>query len=98
MTTFGTTGRVRPKAGNGLRAAGRRFLGDVAARYLALRRRLADMLMRGDRDYALLSALSQEIGRMRQRIRTDLQRRRRRRTRHAAADVAKLVAPGEQSP
>jgi hypothetical protein len=46
------------------------------------------MLMRGDRDYAMLSALSQEIGRMRQRIRADIQRRRDERKRRKAARKA----------
>lgn len=75
----------------GIRATGARLLGGVAQQYRALKRRLADMLMRGDRDYAMLSALSQEIGRMRQRIRADLQRRRDERKRRKAA---KTAAPG----
>jgi hypothetical protein len=43
-------------------------------------RRIPDMLMRGDRDYSILSALSQEIGRIRQRIRADLREGRNKRT------------------
>ena len=46
------------------------------------------MLMRGDRDYAMLSALSQEIGRMRQKIRADLQLRREQRKKRTAARTA----------
>ncbi len=67
-----------------LRAAGHRLFGDIAGSYRTIKRRLAEMLMRGDRDYATLSALSQEIGRMRQKDRADLQRRRdeRNRKRH----------------
>jgi hypothetical protein len=34
------------------------------------------MLARGDRDYSTLTALSQEIGRMRRKIRQKLERRR----------------------
>lgn len=60
---------------------GARLLG----RYRALKRRIVDMLMRGDRDYSMLSALSQEIGRMRQSIRADLQRRRDQRRQRKAA-------------
>ncbi len=93
---------TRPKArGKGFRAAGKDLLGGVAARYRLIKRRLADMLLRGDRNYAMLSALSQEIGRMRQRIRTDLQRRRDERKRKCAAKrppvlpVARGKAVGE---
>jgi hypothetical protein len=74
MTTV--AGINRPGRGQRLRAAGQRLFGDIAGRYRTMKRRLAEMLMRGDRDYATLSALSQEIGRMRQKIRVDLQRRR----------------------
>lgn len=85
--------RPRPKRGEGLRAAGKSLIGGVAARYRAIRRRLADMLLRGDRDYAMLSALSQEIGRMRQRIRADLQRGRDERKRKGTADKTPAVPP-----
>jgi len=74
MTTV--EGIDRPGRGQRLRVAGQRLLGDIAGRYRTMKRRLAEMLMRGDRDYATLSALSQEIGRMRQKIRADLERRR----------------------
>jgi hypothetical protein len=79
MTTV--EGTDRPGRGQRLRAAAHRLLGDIAGRYRTMKRRLAEMLMRGDRDYATLSALSQEIGRMRQKIRSDLRRRRDERTR-----------------
>lgn len=78
----------RPQAESGhgaMRGLGAKLFGGLAGRYRALRRRLADMLGRGDRDYATLSALSQEIGRMRQKIRADLERRRAERGRRKAA-------------
>ncbi len=81
------------ESGGGFRAAGRRLFGGVAGRYRALKRRLADMLMRGDRDYAMLSALSQEIGRMRQAIRADLQRRRDERRRGGAPKKPPAALP-----
>lgn len=81
----------RPGSGQG--KGGFRTSG-VAGHYRALKRRLANMLMRGDRDYAMLSALSQEIGRMRQRIRADLQRHRDERKRRKAA---KKATPGSHS-
>lgn len=86
MTVMQVMNKPRPDQGSGgFRAKGARLLGGVAQQYRALKRRLAEMLMRGDRDYAVLSALSQELGRMRQRIRADLQRRRdERKRRHAA--------------
>lgn len=56
----------------------------LAGRYRALKRRIRDMLMRGDRDYSILSALSQELGRIRQRIRADLQEGRDERRRRTA--------------
>jgi hypothetical protein len=87
----------RPGSGQGkggFRTTGTRLFGGVAGHYRALKRRLADMLMRGDRDYAMLSALSREIGRMRQRIRADLQRRRDERKRRKAA---KKATPGSHS-
>lgn len=87
MSVQQAIGKQRPDQG-GLRATGARLLGGVAGQYRALKRRLADMLMRGDRDYAMLSALSQELGRMRQRIREDLQRRRDERRRRKAAKTA----------
>jgi hypothetical protein len=53
-----------PQHGSGgFREKGAKFFGGIAGRYRDLKRRLADMLMRGDRDYAMLSALSQEVGR-----------------------------------
>lgn len=71
MATVKAMEKPRPDQGSGsLRVSGARLFG----RYRALKRRIVDMLMRGDRDYSMLSALSQEIGRMRQRIRADLQR------------------------
>ncbi len=89
MPVMQAMGKPRPDQGsNGFRAKGARLLGGLAGQYRALKRRLADMLMRGDRDYAMLSALSQEIGRMRQRIRADLQRRRDERKRRKAARTA----------
>ncbi|MBP0441176.1 hypothetical protein [Tianweitania sediminis] len=69
-------GTERSGRGQRLRVAGQRLFGDVADHYRTMKRRLAEMLMRGDRDCATLSAISQEIGRMRQKIRADLQRRR----------------------
>lgn len=60
----------------------------LAARYRALKRRIRDMLMRGDRDYSILSALSQEIGRIRQRIRADLREGRDKRVLERAARKA----------
>ena len=81
--------RPRPeRGGRRLRAAGARLFGGLAGRYRALKRRLADMLMRGDRDYAMLSALTQEIGRMRQRIRAEMQARRDKRKRKGGARKA----------
>jgi hypothetical protein len=68
----------RPRQDRGrqkIRFAGARLFGGVAGRYRAIKRRLADMLMRGDRDYAMVSALSQEIGRIHQKIRADLEHR-----------------------
>ena len=52
------------------------MFGALAGKYRSLRQRLADLLHRGDRDYGRLSALSQEIGRIRQSIRLELERRR----------------------
>ena len=60
MTAMQVMEKPRPdQGGGGFRATGARLLGGVARQYRALKRRLADMLMRGDRDYAMLSALSQ---------------------------------------
>lgn len=56
-------------------AKGKKLFGDIAERYRQLKLRLADRLLRGDKDYASLSAISQEIGRIRQRIRNDIARR-----------------------
>jgi hypothetical protein len=54
--------------------------GGFARGYRALQRRLSDALGRGDPDYSALTALAQEIGRLRLRIRRRLERRLRRRT------------------
>ncbi|MEP9386136.1 hypothetical protein [Mesorhizobium sp. KR9-304] len=92
MTAMQAKETPRPDQGSsGLRATGARLFGSVAGQYRALKWRLGDMLMRGDRDYAMLSALSQEIGRMRHKIRADLQRRRDERKRRMAA---KKKTPG----
>jgi hypothetical protein len=97
MTTV--EGIDRPGRGQCLRAAGQRLFGDIAGRYRAMKRCLAEMLMRGDRGYATLSALSQEIGRMRQQIRADLKRRRdernRKRQQRKATRSALLVHRGD---
>jgi hypothetical protein len=69
----------------GMRQLGATLFGGLNGHYRALRKRLSDMLGRGDRDYATLSALSQEIGRMRQKIRADLEQRRAERKRRKAA-------------
>lgn len=82
--------RSQRSSGSTSRAARPRLFGGIAERYRALKRRLADMLVRGDRDYAVLSALSQEIGRIRQKIRADLQRRRAERKRRKAGKKATL--------
>jgi len=59
-------------------------------------RRLADMPPKGDRDSAMPSALSQEIGRMRQRIRADIQHRRdQRKRREAAKEVTAALNGGK---
>jgi|LNFM01.2.fsa_nt_gb hypothetical protein len=92
MTTVEEMGR--PRRGQRLRVAGQRLFGDIAGRYRTIKRRLAEMLMRGDRDYATLSALSQEIGGMRQKIRADLQRRREQRKRRSAANKVTLATLG----
>ncbi len=55
---------------------GAKLLGGLARRYRAIRKRLSEMLGRGDTDYATMSSLSQEIGRMRQMVRNDLEQRR----------------------
>jgi hypothetical protein len=62
--------------GQTARGAGAKPSGGLVGRYRALRERLSDMLARGDRDYSALTALSQEIGRMRRKIREKLERRR----------------------
>jgi hypothetical protein len=64
------------RAGGRPRGAGAKPCGGFVGRYEALRERLSDMLGRGDRDYSTLTALSQEIGRMRRKIRQNLERRR----------------------
>jgi hypothetical protein len=53
----------------------RRVRRSCAERYRSLKRRIDDLLGRGDRDYSTLTALSQEIGGMRRRIREGLHRR-----------------------
>jgi len=86
MTAVREMEKSRPGRGRGgLYAAGSKLLGGIAGQYAALKRRLGEMLMRGDRDYAKMSELSQEIGRMRQRIRTELHRRREERKQREAA-------------
>jgi hypothetical protein len=82
------TPRPERSSGGAVRAPRPRLFAGIAEQYRALKRRLADMLVRGDRDYALLSALSQEIGKMRQKIRADLQLRRAERKRRKAAKKA----------
>jgi len=64
---------------------GAKLIGNLYARYRELRKRIASMLGRGDRDYGTLTALSQEIGCMRQKVRDELQRRRWERQRQNAA-------------
>lgn len=54
-------------------------LAGIVRRYRTLRRKLGELLGRGEQDYARLSAMSQEIGSIRQKIRDDLARRRARR-------------------
>lgn len=85
-------GMERPRRGQRLRAAGQRLFADIAGRYRTMKGRLAEMLLRGDRDYATLSALSQEIGRMRQKIRADLQRLRDERNRKRQQKKARRSA------
>lgn len=60
---------------------GHRLLGHIASCYWTMMRRLAERLTRGERDDARPSALSQKIGRVRQKIRADLRRRPDERTR-----------------
>lgn len=96
MTTV--AGGEPPGSGHRLRATGHRLFGDIAGRYRTMKRRLAEMLMRGDRDYATLSALSQEIGKIRQKIRADLQKiradlRRRRDARKSKSAANKASLP-----
>jgi hypothetical protein len=87
-------GMDRPERGQRLRAVGQRLFGDIAGRYRTMKRRLAEMLIRGDRDYASLTALSQDIGRMRQKIRADLRLRREERKRRSAANKSTLTKLG----
>lgn len=54
-------------------------LAAIVRRYRTLRRKLGELLGRGERDYGRITALSQEIGSIRQKIRDDLARRRARR-------------------
>ena len=66
----------------------------LAGRYMALRKRLSEMLGRGDRDYSALTALSQEIGRIRPMIRQELERRRQqRKERRDGQDAARIRQP-----
>lgn len=65
-----------PQKRRGLSA---KLFGGLVGRYRAIRKRLSEMLGRGDPDYATMSGLSQEIGRMRQMIRKDREQRRRER-------------------
>lgn len=58
------------RQGEGKRQSlGAKLLVGLAGRYRAIRKRLSELLGRGDPDYATMSSLSQEIGRMRQAIR-----------------------------
>lgn len=87
--------QARPQGGDSsseLRGPGKRLLDEVASRYRALGHRLAELIGRGDRDYAKLSQLSQEIGRIRQSIRADIERRRMERKRRNAAKQASQEA------
>ncbi len=54
-------------------------LAAIVRRYRTLRRKLGELLGRGEQDYGRITALSQEIGSIRQKIRDDLARRRARR-------------------
>ena len=93
MANVGPMGRPRQDRGRDrIRSAGARLLGEVAGRYRTLKRRPADMLRRGDRDYATVSALSQEIGRIRQKIRADLERRREERRLRSGTSKSKGLA------
>jgi hypothetical protein len=58
------------------RYVGAGLLQILAGRCRNVRLHLAKMIGRGDRDYEKLSVLSQEIGRIRQEVRQDLERRR----------------------
>lgn len=81
----------RGRGSGGFRPRRAGLWGGLTEQYRSLKRRLADLLSRGDRDYAMLSALSQEVGRIRQKIRADLQRRRDER---ASRKAAKKATPG----
>jgi predicted RNase H-like nuclease (RuvC/YqgF family) len=71
-----------------------KFFRVLADRYRALERRLTNMLGRGDRDYETLSVLSQEIGRIRQEVRQDLERRRAYRQRKKSCEkLPQIVHP-----
>ena len=70
----------------------RSWFGVCAERYRSLKRRIDDMLGRGDRDYSTLTALSQEIGGMRRRIREGLRRRREARRKRRSDAQAKRLA------
>jgi hypothetical protein len=86
--------RERPAAGRHARKnrIRRSWFGVCAKRYRSLKRRIDAMLGRGDRDYSTLTALSQEIGGMRRRIREGLHRRREARRKRRSAAQAKRFA------
>lgn len=87
--------QARPQGGDSgsdVRGPGKRLLDEVAKHYRTLGHRLAELIGRGDRDYAKLSQLSQEIGRIRQSIRADIERRRIERKRRNAAKQASKEA------
>lgn len=73
MSRFRKTRSIGPESRTAAVLAG------IVRRYRTLRRKLGELLGTGERDYAKLSAMSQEIGLIRQKIRDDLARRRARR-------------------
>lgn len=69
----------------------------IVGRYRALKRALADALGRGDSEYSRLTALSQEIARLRAKIRTELDARRQRRIARQSANSAQGIRAGNTS-